>query len=164
VAVWAVVGFRLGWSAALVPELALVTGLVPLALIDGATLTLPRRLVYPTGGAVAAGVVAAGAVSGSWHRALVAVGCAAVELVVFVVLHLVSPAGMGFGDVRLAPVIGGGLGWLGVGPAVAGALLAFVGAALWGVGLLVSGRGTPKTAVPFGVFLALGAVLAIVVT
>lgn len=164
-AAWAAVAVRLGWTVSLVPTLALVTGLVPLALVDRATFTLPRRLVYLTGAAVAAGVALAAALSPrGGHRAVMAVACAAVLLVAFTLLYVLNPAGLGFGDVRLAPVVGLGLGWLGTSAAVVGALLAFVTAAIVGVALLVSGRGTRKTPLPLGVFLAVGAVLGVLVS
>ena len=42
-----------------------------------------------------------------------------IAFVLFFVLHLVSPRGMGFGDVKLSFVLGLSLGWLGWGEMVA---------------------------------------------
>ncbi|MDQ6839792.1 MAG: prepilin peptidase, partial [Actinomycetota bacterium] len=105
--------------------------------------------------------VGAAAVTGGWHRLAVAAGCAAASLMVFLALHLVSPRALGFGDVRLAPLIGGALGWLGVRYVVVGFVVANLLGAVTGIALLVSGRGSRRTPLPYGVFLALGAVLAL---
>ncbi|HEY5388893.1 MAG TPA: A24 family peptidase [Thermoleophilia bacterium] len=65
--------------------------------------------------------------------------------------------GMGFGDVKLALCMG-----IYLGPAVVPALfLGFIGGAVVGVILVGSRRGGGKTAIPFGPFLAAGAILAL---
>jgi prepilin signal peptidase PulO-like enzyme (type II secretory pathway) len=65
--------------------------------------------------------------------------------------------GLGLGDVKLAACIGAGLG-------IAGGLwsvgIASVGGGLYGVALLALGRAQPKTAIPFGPFLAAGCLAA----
>jgi leader peptidase (prepilin peptidase)/N-methyltransferase len=68
---------------------------------------------------------------------------------------------MGFGDVKLAGVLGLVLGWLGWGELVVGGFLGFLlGAVLGGV-LMVARRAGRKTKIPFGPFMLLGALLAI---
>jgi leader peptidase (prepilin peptidase)/N-methyltransferase len=76
-------------------------------------------------------------------------------LLLFVVV-LVYPQGLGMGDVKLAALLGAGLGYL-VGVAMfVGFFLAFVPA----LALLVRhGREARKLAIPLGPFLALGAVI-----
>ena len=67
--------------------------------------------------------------------------------------------GMGFGDVKLLAMIGGVQGWQAV------PFSLFVGAtvgALAGTALLALGRGRLDSAIPFGPFLALGALLYVV--
>jgi leader peptidase (prepilin peptidase)/N-methyltransferase len=157
-ALFVLVAWRFGWSPSLPAELLLVAGLVPLATIDAERLLLPKRIVWPTGALVSAALLAAAATTGQWHRLGVAALCAAGAFVVFLVLHLISPSGLGFGDVRLAPVIGLATGWLGWQAAVLAFLVANLVAAVVGVVLIVSGRGSRKSPVPFGVFLAVGAV------
>jgi leader peptidase (prepilin peptidase)/N-methyltransferase len=74
----------------------------------------------------------------------------------FLLLHLLFPKGMGFGDVKLAGSIGLFLGFrLGV----LSAFLAFISGGLVGVVLVVLRRKTLKDPLPFGPFLALGALL-----
>jgi leader peptidase (prepilin peptidase)/N-methyltransferase len=160
-ALFVLVALRFGWSWTLPAELILVSGLVALSFTDIDHLLLPKAIVYPTAGLLALALFVAALVQGSWHRLLVAVACAAVEFAVLFTIHLVSPRGMGFGDVRLGPVIALGLGWLGWLYAFFGFLAANLTGAVVGVVLIAAGRTGRKTPIPFGVFLAAGAVLSI---
>ncbi len=64
--------------------------------------------------------------------------------------------GMGWGDVKYLAAIGSVLGLRGcIGVLVVGATLG----AVIGIGLIVSGKGSGKTALPFGTFLALAVIL-----
>lgn len=66
--------------------------------------------------------------------------------------------GMGLGDVKLAGALGLFLGWP---DAAVGLGLAFVTGAVWSIILMIHGRKNLKSAVPFGPFMALGALLVI---
>ncbi len=73
------------------------------------------------------------------------------------------PAGMGFGDVKLAPTLGAYLGWLGYGVLAVGAFLGFFLGAVVGVGVIAFTEGGRKTKIPFGPFMIVGTVLAVLV-
>lgn len=74
----------------------------------------------------------------------------------FLLVHLLFPRGMGFGDVKLAGTIGLFLGWkLGV----LAVLLSFFLGSIVGVLLILFRKRTLKDPLPFGPFLALGATL-----
>ena len=76
------------------------------------------------------------------------------------VAALAYPGGMGMGDVKLAGVMGLCLG-LPVAPAL---LIAFLTGSVVGVGIMLRhGAAARKRAVPFGPFLALGGLVALVV-
>ena len=64
---------------------------------------------------------------------------------------------MGFGDVKLAAVVGLYLGYLGWGQLVVGAFGAFFIGGLFGLLLLVFRRATRKSAIPFGPWMLVGA-------
>jgi leader peptidase (prepilin peptidase)/N-methyltransferase len=70
---------------------------------------------------------------------------------------------MAFGDVRLAGLIGVGLGWLGLGFVLVGLFLAFLTSSVIGIALIAVKAAGRKTRIPFGPFLALGCVLAVFV-
>jgi leader peptidase (prepilin peptidase)/N-methyltransferase len=78
-------------------------------------------------------------------------------------LHALSRGGMGDGDVRLSPLLGAYLGWLGLPYVPVGLFLAFLSGSVVGVAAMVVGRAGRKTAVPFGPFLALGTLVAVFV-
>jgi leader peptidase (prepilin peptidase)/N-methyltransferase len=138
-----------------VPELALwlplVAGLVACAAIDLEHRLIPNRI---TGPLAALGLAGAIAVRGDEAVELAAAGAGA--FVFLLIPALLRPGGMGMGDVKLAGVIGLFLGvWV-----IPALLVAFTAGSLVG-GFLIAreGPGARKRAVPFGPFLALGAVV-----
>src|SRR5665213_1938672 len=112
-ALFAGVGARLGFNWDLPAFLVLLAGLLALACIDLEHLVLPKKVVYPTLVMVGGLLVLAAAVTGEWHNLLVAAICSISWFVVFFLMNFASPRVLGFGDVRLALVLGLGLGWLG---------------------------------------------------
>ena len=137
---------------------------VPLAFVDARERRLPDLATLPSYPAsllllgVAAPFVAGG--TGRFVHALIGM---AVAVAFFLLLLLVSPAGIGLGDVKLAGPLGAYLGWLGAAAFVTGLMAAWLLAALTGLGLLLTGRATRKSQIPFGPFLiasTLGVVLA----
>lgn len=161
----------LGWWAMTVEgalpllPLLLVIGSagVALTLIDLDHHRLPDAIVLPLYPVTVVGLVLAGLLSGEWFVIPALIG-AGIWLFVVGVPWLVSGGrGMGFGDVKLAPVLGATLGWWGVSAAVVGLLLAFTLGALVGLGLMAARRAGRRTAVPFGPFLLVGALLGLLI-
>lgn len=136
--------------------LALVAALVPIALIDFDHQIIPNRITAPA--AVAALVLGLALHPGGVPTQLAAGAAAALFLFVF---WLAYPRGMGVGDIKLAGVLGLYLGWY-AGVAIFVAVLA---GTLVGVGVMARlgvERGR-QTKVPFGTFLAFGAIVALLV-
>ena len=152
---------RLGYNWDLPAFFALLAGLLALALIDVEHLLLPKVVVYPTLGMVASLLTLDAVMTGAWHRLLIAALCAVVWFVAFFALNFASPRLLGFGDVRLAPVIGLALGWLGVRYVVLGFFAANLIGALIGLSLIATKRMSRDQQIPYGIFLALGAAFAI---
>jgi leader peptidase (prepilin peptidase)/N-methyltransferase len=158
---WVGVALRFGWSWTTPAVDAFVAGLLALACIDLERYLLPKRVVYATG--VASGVfLVVATVSGhEWHRLAVAVLGAAVAFALFYAFNWYNPRWLGFGDVRLAGVIGLVLGWLGLPYLLVGLLAAnLAGLSVAGV-LLGTGRMKRDTPIPYGVFLSVGSVVAV---
>jgi len=158
---FATVGLRFGLTPALLPFLVFMAVAVALAGIDIDTLTLPRQLVH--GGALAGAVLLtlSAVVDGEPSRLVGAAIGAAVATAVLFVLHEITPRGMGFGDVRFAGLIGLHLGWLGLAQVPVALLLAFVFGAVVGPAWLVVRRRGRRTPIPFGPFLAAGALVTV---
>ena len=92
------------------------------------------------------------------HRAKEWTIAAFATLLVGVLLSLATRGGIGMGDAKLGFLMGAGLGWSIVGALVWASLGIFVAAI---VVLARGGLGARKDTLPFGPFLALGAVLAL---
>jgi len=153
--------FDLSWELAAFDVLA--AGLVALTAIDLRLRRLPREVTYVTL-ALGAPLLAAGALARDEpERMLMMVGGAMGALAFMGLLHVISRGGMGEGDVRLSPLLGAFLGWLNPGLVAIGLLFGFLGGSIIGVALMVAGNATRKTAIPFGPFLALGAIVAVFV-
>lgn len=77
----------------------------------------------------------------------------------YLVLALISPTGMGMGDVKLAAVVGLMLGPLGVGASVVGFYTAFVAGALFGLIRMAVHHSGLRSRLPFAPFMTIGATL-----
>jgi leader peptidase (prepilin peptidase) / N-methyltransferase len=134
---------------------------VPLAFIDAAVRRLPDVLTGPAYAGTALLLLAAAGASGDW-RALIRTVLGGIALAGFcLALALISPAGMGMGDVKAAAGIGTLLAWLSWRLLIAGGFAGFLLAAIYGAALLISGRATRKHQIPFGPFMITGAFLVI---
>ncbi|MEU1752087.1 prepilin peptidase [Micromonospora matsumotoense] len=155
-----------GLAAARGPEPALpafllvaAVGLV-LAVVDLTSLRLPDPLV----GAAALGggtaLTVAAVVTGTPGRLALALVGAALSLLLYVVLALLPRSRLGFGDVKLAAVLGLPLGWLGWPALWLGLLLPHLLQGVLVLVLLAARRIHRDTALPFGPALLTGAWLA----
>ena len=134
---------------------------VVLAQVDLAVHRLPDRVVFPSIAVVAAAALLDAAVTASWEHllralaaGLAAFGCAAL-------VGLVSPRGLGFGDVKLLGLLGVLLGWFGWPVLLLGVLLGFVVGAGVSLVLLLGRRAGWRTEIAFGPSLLAGAALAL---
>lgn len=139
-------------AASIALSVALILILVPAALIDLEHRIIPNKLTA-LGALLALAIGLALDPSGEPQRLIAGAGAAGFLLLA----ALAYPGGMGMGDVKLAGVMGLFLGRA-VAPAIFFALLGgvLVGTAIVARKGVGAGR---KTTVPFGPFLALGAVL-----
>ena len=147
------------WRAVLLAPFAGL--MVAISVIDIRHRRIPNRLVYPAF-VIAAAVIIIGGLAGGGLDALGAgIGLFAYGAGLMIIA-LISPKGMGMGDVKLAGLIGLVLGSIGLDLV---AVAAGMGILLGGAGAIVAlltGAGR-KSAIPFGPFLAAGAVIAIFV-
>ncbi|MBC3981090.1 prepilin peptidase [Streptomyces sp. AC536] len=143
------------------PELAVWLLLVPLSVVlagvDLAVHRLPDVLTLPMAfgsAALLGGAALLPGAAGSWSRAVfggLALGAA------YFVLFLINPAGMGFGDVKLAVTLGVALGWYGWDVLFLGAFTGLLLGAFYGVALVLTRRASRKAALAFGPFMIIGA-------
>lgn len=165
--VFVAVGYRVGADWALPGYLLFAWVLVVVAVIDVRTRKIPNRLTYPLTPALLVLLVGAALLSGQPNRALTAVIGGVAAFVVLLILALVQPRGMGMGDVKLAGFIGIGLGYISLGYVAIGIFGGFLLGAIGGVVVIV-GKAVQKgplrgQMIPFGPYLAAGALLALLV-
>jgi leader peptidase (prepilin peptidase)/N-methyltransferase len=134
---------------------------VPLAFIDAAVRRLPDVLTGPAFAGTALLLLAAAASGGDWPTLARAVLGGIALAGFYLLLALISPSGMGMGDVKAAASLGTMLAWRGWTSLVGGGFAGFLLAAVYGIALLMSGRATRKQQIPFGPFMITGAFLVI---
>ena len=142
----------LGWAAG--------AGVV-LGAVDLATHRLPDRVTYPAYAVCATALLVDAAVLGTWSAVLRAVVAAAAAFGVAAATAMISPEGLGFGDVKLLGLLGLLLGWAGWGVLLGGVFLGLLIGAGVSLLLLATRRAGWRTALPFGPPLLLGAALAL---
>jgi leader peptidase (prepilin peptidase)/N-methyltransferase len=143
-------------ALALVAFLYLAAISIALALIDLDVQRLPDVIVLPSY-AVGVFLLGASALLSGDLGALATAGIGMVgAFVLYLVLALARPGGMGMGDVKLAGVIGLYLGWLGLPELIVGVAAAFLLGGLAGI-VLLAVRRRAGTTMPFGPWMLLGA-------
>lgn len=166
---FAILAAEYGDSSVIVPLLVLGASLVTVSVIDLQLQRIPDRITFPTL-ALSLPLIVVVSLQHDTADAIQAalIGGAAYFLLLFAT-HLVYPAGMGFGDVKLALVMGLYLGWLGWSPLypVAGPLRLVLYALMLGCligvvfGVTVQVVTRKRGAFPFGPALALGCLVVI---
>jgi leader peptidase (prepilin peptidase)/N-methyltransferase len=156
---WRLLAINLPW--ALAAYLYLAAAGLALAMIDIDVKRLPDKIALPSYAVVAVLLtIAALGEHDWWPLARAAIGTAALFAFYFA-LAFAYPAGMGFGDVKLAGVLGALMGYLSWSALIVATFGAFLLGAVIGVTLIVSGRGGRKTAIPFGPFMIAGALITV---
>jgi len=160
-ALYAAVAVRLGANPALPAFLVFFACLVSVSVIDLELQIIPNRIIYPTISLSLPLLVVAALAEGDIRRMETAIAGAAIAFGILLLVHLISPASMGFGDVRLAFILGLFLGWFDLSHVAIGLFVGFALGAIVGVGLMLFGGRTRKDSVSFGPFLAAGAAVAV---
>jgi leader peptidase (prepilin peptidase)/N-methyltransferase len=153
---------KVGWSIIAFPPLLLLVGLVQLGYCDLTRRLLPKALVYAlTAAVIVSGVVIAW-IMGQPERLLVASIGGVAFFAFFFLMNLVNPRWIAFGDVRLSLVVGFGLAWVSWIALIEGLFYANLLAVVIGFGLIAAHKADRRSAVPFGLYLALGTALVLV--
>ena len=163
-AVFVLLAVHFGPHAVLAPYLLLASGLIALSVVDFRTFRLPNRIVGPLTVAVVAAFAIVAVVDSDGATFVRGLEAGLAATAGLGLLHLAYPAGLGFGDVKLAFVLGVATGWASWGAlGLAIFLAAALGATVGVIGALAAGEPVRGRQLPFGPFLAAGALLAAVI-
>lgn len=170
VVLWVLAAWRFDHAPVLelVGYLLLFGGLLALSVIDIELFRLPDLLVLPLLAVSIPLVTVVSVVQDEPMRIRYALAGGALYFGFLLVAHVIYPKGMGFGDVKLAAVMGLYVGWLGSSYATALALvlwamlIGFVAGSIIGIVLMAARRRSAP--IPFGPFLALGTVAAVLLS
>lgn len=184
-ALYATIGARpgLGWRSALASALCggllgAATGLdwpllwlvpltpvaVALSVIDWHTRLLPRIIVLPATAVAIALVMTVGLATGERDALVRALLGMLAARSFFWLMWRIRSAGMGFGDVRLAAIVGLVLGWVGWGALAIAVWIGFVIFSLPGLALAIvrRDRSLLRKPFPYGPFMLVGALAGLV--
>lgn len=154
-------GLRLGWTAALPAYLLLGALCAVVSVIDVSTRRIPNRVVlpaYPLGGCL---LVVAAASDDAWSALVRAAFAMAVLGGFYLLLAVAFPGQMGFGDVKLAGLLGLFLGYLGWPVVATAALLASLLGSLAVVSRHARGDTKRRATIALGPYLCLGTLVAV---
>ena len=151
--------FVYGFSWLLVVRLLFACALIVLFAIDLEHQILPNVITLP---GIVVGLVASWFLPPGWLSSLIgiAIGGGVLWAIAEAYYRIRGQEGLGMGDVKMLAMIGAFLGW----PLTLVTLVfaSFAGSVV-GVGLIATRRSTIQAALPFGTFLALGAMAAALV-
>lgn len=134
---------------------------VLLSVVDARVQRLPNALVFPSYPVALVLLATASGLSADAGPMIGALLGLAGLWAFYWLLWFIYPAGMGWGDVKLAGLLGLYLGWEGTGSVVSATFLASLLSASLGLVLILLGRATRKSRIPFGPFMIAGALAVI---
>jgi leader peptidase (prepilin peptidase)/N-methyltransferase len=160
-ALWMVMLWHFGWTWQLPAYLYFASVGLALAVIDLDTKRLPNALTLPSYVVLGLLLLLPAVAEPDWGAYLTAWLGALALFAFYFLLAVIYTSGMGFGDVKLAGVLGLVLGWLGWSVVLVGGFLGFLLGAVVGGALMLVRRAGRKSKIPFGPFMLAGALLAV---
>jgi leader peptidase (prepilin peptidase)/N-methyltransferase len=151
-----VLAWRVGADAVLPAFLAVMAAGTAISIVDLREKRIPNRMLLVAGPAVAVLLAAGLLVDGAPAKLLAVLAGAAAMFALYFLLALVAPAAMGMGDVKLAALLGGALGAVGLTGWLVGLLAAFLVGGLVAIVALFAGRVGWRGSIPFGPWMVVG--------
>ena len=147
-----------GWTPLLAVRLLFACAMIVLFVIDLHHRILPNVITIP---GIVVGLICSAMLPPGWLAALIGAiaGGGALFLIAEAYYRVRGVEGLGMGDVKMLAMIGAFLGWQ---LTLVTLMLASLSGSIIGVALMASGRRGMQAALPFGTFLAVGALIAAV--
>jgi leader peptidase (prepilin peptidase) / N-methyltransferase len=145
-----------GWTPLLAVRLLFASAMIVLFVIDLRHRILPNIITVP---GIVAGLIFSVALPPGWMASLLGalIGGGLLFAIAETYYRVRGVEGLGMGDVKMLAMIGAFLGWQ---LTIVTLILASFSGSVVGVGMIATGRGGAQAALPFGTFLAVGALVA----
>lgn len=162
--IWIFLYLRIGLHPILFLLLVMSSVSLVLTLIDFDTLTLPDVIVMPSWLIVGVSLIAISYSTHSWHSLKSASIAAVYWGLFYFALWFFYPGGggIGFGDVKLAPLLGALVGWFSLPASYIGIFSVFIVGGVLAIVLLALKKVDRKTKIPYGPIMIIGAWIGIV--
>lgn len=160
---YGVLALRVGVDAVLPAFLVVMAAGTAISIVDLREKRIPNRMLLAAGPMVAVLLAGGLLVRGEPGRLLAVLVGAVALFVIYFVIAIVVPAAMGMGDVKLAALLGGALGAVGLTAWLAGLLSAFLIGGIVAVIALVSRRVGLHGSIPFGPWMVAGALVGLAI-
>ena len=163
---WGLLAWQLGGLAGgvVLPAYLLLAGVgVALVWIDADVHRLPEGLTLPAIPAVGLLLAVASLASGDWGALGRAAICGVLGYLFYIVLALLVPGGLGFGDATLGALVSLPLGYLGWSEAVTGVVLTYLCGGVFSLGMVALRRVRLTGYIAFGPFIVIGSLAAVFV-
>jgi leader peptidase (prepilin peptidase)/N-methyltransferase len=147
-----------GWTPLLAVRLLFACAMIVLFVIDLQHRILPNVITLP---GILVGLAFSAVLPPGWFASAIGAvaGGGALFLIAEAYYRIRGVEGLGMGDVKMLAMIGAFLGWQ---LTIVTLMLASFSGSVIGVGLIALGRRSMQAALPFGTFLAVGALIAAV--
>jgi leader peptidase (prepilin peptidase) / N-methyltransferase len=155
---------RFGADVGLAAYSVVGIALVAIGMIDVESRIVPNRILYPAVFLAAPLFVITAAVDNRWGSLWHACACAAIGFLALFFVHLAYPKGMGFGDVRLAGLVGGAAGWMGFRAAFVAFFLMFLLGSVGGIVQIAVTHGGRRSSIGFAPYMAAGTLAVVIFT
>lgn len=140
----------------LLPTLIATVFATYIALIDIREFRIPNQVLVPALLITVTSMLFASLIHGDPLRLAGAMIGGLLSLLAFFAIHLLNPAGLGMGDVKLAFLIGGTLSWIAFPMGLLGLGIAFIALAIFTIIQAIFRRGRMSRILPFAPFLLFG--------
>lgn len=127
-----------------------------ISLIDIREMRIPNRVLLPGTLVTILSMFLVGFIDGSINRALIALLGGTLSLALFFLIHLLSPTGLGMGDVKFSALIGSALSWISFPLGLIGLGISFIASSLFSLIIFVVKRKSLKRVIPFAPFMLAG--------
>ena len=127
-----------------------------ISLIDIREMRIPNRILFPGISLTLLAALFIAALTDDLSRFLLSALGGLIATLIFFLIHLLNPAGLGMGDVKFAGLIGIALSWIAFPIGLLGLIVSFFASGIFSIlRIMISGH-KPNALIPFAPFMLLG--------